>query len=98
LNAEYKRGFTLESFLNSTVAWPAEDQIGGWIVRGYSHKDEYDEYIIGHPVLTPADWERLCSFNEWIRHPIEKGTPLLERRDAGHAAPTPSVAKPQPRD
>lgn len=29
--------------------------------------------------VTPAeDWERLRGFIEWIRHPIEKGNPLLE--------------------
>lgn len=69
----YGKTLVFDAFFNGPEI--ADNRIGGWLIRGHDSNNVYQEYVVAqHPCpisAYPKGWI------DWIRVPIEKGTPLL---------------------
>ena len=68
----YGKRMVFDAFFNAPTC--AEDRIGGWLVRGHDKDDIYQEFVV------TGEWSNThCpdGWIDWIRVPIEVGTPLL---------------------
>jgi len=70
---DYAKGFSLGAFFD-TAPWPEPELIGGWFVKGYNARDEYDEIVVkgAFTLDIVKDWK------EWYRVPIRKDSALLK--------------------
>lgn len=69
----YGKTLVFDAFFNGPDL--TDDRVGGWLIRGHDSEDVYQEYVVAqHPCPVPAYPDRWI---DWIRAPIEKGSPLL---------------------
>ena len=72
-DSTYGKTMVFDAFFNAPDL--PDDRIGGWLVRGHDKDDVHQEYtVVGawSNSIMPTGWI------DWIRVPIEIGSPLLD--------------------